>query len=66
MGVIGARFSMSRNLVYLPFFVLGFYLTEERLAAFLKHRLRLAAAAVMALVPVSYTHLDVYKRQLQP
>ncbi len=50
VGVIGARFSMSRNLVYLPFFVLGFYLTEERLAAFLKHRLRLAAAAVMALV----------------
>ncbi|MDD4808398.1 MAG: hypothetical protein PHU30_07915, partial [Oscillospiraceae bacterium] len=48
--VIGARFSMSRNLVYLPFFVIGFYLTGEQLKRFLKLRLRVAAAMIMVLL----------------
>lgn len=52
VNLIGARFSMSRSLVYLPFFVIGFYLTEERLKLFLNYRLRAAAAVVMAAILV--------------
>ena len=46
---IGRDFSMSRNFVYLPFFILGFYVTGEQLRKFLNRKiLRVAAAVVLA------------------
>ena len=46
---IGRDFSMSRNFVYLPFFILGFYVTGEQLRKFLNRKiLRVAAVVVLA------------------
>lgn len=41
--IIKFAFSLSRVLVFLPFFALGFYLTKEKLESFLNKRLRLLA-----------------------
>lgn len=38
VNIIGQNFSMSRNIVFLPFFVAGFYLSENSLKDFLNRK----------------------------
>lgn len=45
-------FSLSRVFVYFPFFVIGFYLSEDKLKAFLNKRLRLLATTIMVVILV--------------
>ncbi|MGI6006720.1 MAG: acyltransferase family protein [Ruminococcus sp.] len=39
IDIIGQDFSMSRNFVYLPFFVIGFYFTQDNLKKFLNRKI---------------------------
>lgn len=55
INMIGWDFSMSRTLVYLPYFVIGFYLSEEKLKRFLARReLKILSAVILLAAVILY------------
>ncbi|MGI6010091.1 MAG: acyltransferase family protein [Ruminococcus sp.] len=64
VDIIGQRFSMSRNFVFLPFFIMGFYLSKERLKEFLSKKV-LRTAGIIILVCGVILYL-FFNEQLQP
>lgn len=47
---VGSYLALSRMLVFLPFFVIGLYLSKEQLNTFLNKKLRIAALLVLVFV----------------
>lgn len=59
-NIVGVRFGMSRNFVFLLFFAMGFYLTEENLNRFLQNR-KLKICSIVILAAAVYLYLFRYQ-----
>lgn len=60
---IGIVFSLSRTFVYLPFFVIGFCLSKEKLESFLNKRSRLLALAFFVVIFIS---VGIFWNEIKP
>ena len=53
------------SMTALPFYVAGFWIRRYNFFLYPSHRFDKLIPVFVVLAPVSYTHLDVYKRQVQ-